>query len=462
MAISREKMKEEMLESASLWKKDSTEEKALLKMVEDIDTLSDEELKKWSYINQQLISSLMPKETELWKLSNGAEPNWVSEPPDLQKMFNNENILDEWMSMPSTVIKNVAESNGIPYKTLLKELERQSTIKGREDAMFGTNTLQKIFTPRTYEARMRGEDESAKDIGLDVLENVAYMIPYGRIAGMIPKVGAFLKGLGGFGRGLTYTTENAINPALFETIDAVAYDDENNDRSKFSTGDIVQGAGVNMGAPILMKGIPASISRMMGGSGRPDRGLLNKFYDWGDGKTVREIADEVKDTYKTLEKNKQKEKDLLGSLTQEEYKVLESGIDIPVEYVDILPRIAEQKGKNFVEKFENFMKKATDSEKKLISNNPDAKKELLDLYRNSDYSKVEDGKTARELYEEILSKNWTTNKYGDNGYDQSKASTVPAVGYLVNKINEKEKEDLRKKAKSDAIDQYKIRFMLGE
>jgi hypothetical protein len=74
----------------------------------------------------------------------------------------------------------------------------------------------------------------------------------------------------------------------------------------------------------------------------------------------------------------------------------------------------------------------------------------------------EDGKTARELYEEILSKNWATNKYGDNGYDQSKVSTVPAVGYLVNKINEKEKSDLKKKEKEDATNRYKIRFMLGE
>jgi len=460
--ISREKLKDELLESASLWKKGSPEETTLLKMVENIDNLSDDELKMWSYVNHDVVSKLLPHNSELWKMSNGSEPNWVSEPLDLEKMFNNDGILDEWMSLPSSVIKNVAESNGIPYKTLLKELEKQSTIKGREDAMLGTNTLQKVFTPRTYEARMRGEDDSAKDIGLDVLENLAYMIPYGRIAGMIPKVGAFLKGLGGFGRGLTYTTENAINPALFETVDAVAYDDENNDRSKFSTGDIVQGTGVNMGAPILMKGIPASISRMMGGSGRPDRGLLNKFFDWGDGKTAKEIANEVRDSYKTLEKNRQKEKDLLGSLTQEEYKALESSVDIPVEYTDILPKIAEQKGKNFAEKFENFMKKATDSEKKLISNNPDAKKELLDLYRNSDYSKVEDGKTARELYEEILSKNWATNKYGDNGYDQSKVSTVPAVGYLVNKINEKEKSDLKKKEKEDATNRYKIRFMLGE
>ena len=36
------------------------------------------------------------------------------------------------------------------------------------------------------------------------------------------------------------------------------------------------------------------------------------------------------------------------------------------------------------------------------------------------------------------------------------------INYLVNKINEKEKSDLKKKEKEDATNRYKIRFMLGE
>ena len=113
--ISREKLKDELLESASLWKKGSPEETTLLKMVENIDNLSDDELKMWSYVNHDVVSKLLPHNSELWKMSNGSEPNWVSEPLDLKKMFNNDGILDEWMSLPSSVIKNVAESNVIPY-----------------------------------------------------------------------------------------------------------------------------------------------------------------------------------------------------------------------------------------------------------------------------------------------------------------------------------------------------------
>lgn len=121
-------------------------------------------------------------------------------------------------------------------------------------------SLMTLLNRRSQEAIERGEDPKLKDIALDAVENAAYTYnPAGKLATPM-KMGA--------GEGLKFLLgglSNAANPALMETLDAVAYgDDENTDRKDFSGSDVLIGTGVNAA---------------MGGIGERIPGVKNLFKD---------------------------------------------------------------------------------------------------------------------------------------------------------------------------------------
>lgn len=98
--------------------------------------------------------------------------------------------------------------------------------------------------PRITEAILRGEDWKAKDLGLDLTEQVLYTVnPGGRIA-QAAKLGEKAGALGKIG---AVAADIATNPAILETADDIAYDDPNNARSKFNLADVAIGAGINAG-----------------------------------------------------------------------------------------------------------------------------------------------------------------------------------------------------------------------
>lgn len=98
----------------------------------------------------------------------------------------------------------------------------------------------KIFTPRRYEAYVRGDDPSWQDTAGDLVENAAYMVP-GAMFGKIISAGNRAAKAGKFALGV------ASAPAIAEAFDAVTRgdDDPNIDRRKFSFGDVVMGAATN-------------------------------------------------------------------------------------------------------------------------------------------------------------------------------------------------------------------------
>lgn len=98
--------------------------------------------------------------------------------------------------------------------------------------------------PRITEAILRGEDWKAKDLGLDLTEQVLYTVnPGGRIA-QAAKLGEKAGALGKIG---AVAADIATNPAILETADDIAYDDPNIARSKFNPADVAIGAGINAG-----------------------------------------------------------------------------------------------------------------------------------------------------------------------------------------------------------------------
>lgn len=104
--------------------------------------------------------------------------------------------------------------------------------------------IAKVAYPRASEAVTRGDDIKAKDLGLDLTEQVLYTVnPGGRIA-QAAKLGEKAGVLGKIGN---VAADIASNPAIMETLDAIAYDDPNNARSKFNEADVALGAGINAG-----------------------------------------------------------------------------------------------------------------------------------------------------------------------------------------------------------------------
>lgn len=104
--------------------------------------------------------------------------------------------------------------------------------------------ITRVAYPRVTEAIKRGEDWKAKDLGLDLTEQVLYTVnPGGRIA-QATKLGKKAGALGKIG---AVAADIATNPAILETADDIAYDDPNNARSKFNLADVAIGAGINAG-----------------------------------------------------------------------------------------------------------------------------------------------------------------------------------------------------------------------
>ena len=186
-------------------------------------------------------------------------------PPDIEKTLSKANKEqaenfwnwdsdEHWTKRGTDELKRQADRAGyvdnLPgYLDKVRELQTDKD-KHKASERFGYNVWGSLFAPRTVEAVQRGEDPSSVDIGLDAAENAMYLLnPLGRFtrAGLQgAKAGKYL------GR-LADVADVLANPLTMETLDAVAYGDEDNtDRKDFSKGDVLIGTGINAGMNKLM------------------------------------------------------------------------------------------------------------------------------------------------------------------------------------------------------------------
>lgn len=186
-------------------------------------------------------------------------------PPDIEKTLekankeNAENFWnwdsdEHWTKRGTDELKRQADRAGYGdnlagYLDKVREIQTDKD-KHKASERFGYNVWGSLFAPRTVEAVQRGEDPSSLDIGLDAVENAMYLLnPVGRVtrAGLQGvKAGKYL------GR-LADVADVLANPLIMETLDAVAYGDEDNtDRKDFSKGDVLIGTGINAGMNKLM------------------------------------------------------------------------------------------------------------------------------------------------------------------------------------------------------------------
>lgn len=127
----------------------------------------------------------------------------------------------------------------------------------KELSRFGYNIWGRALAPRTYEAYSRREDPSIKDYGLDAIEGLAYTVnPAGRAAQAGLQGSKYAARAGG----LALAANALANPLVMEGLDAMAYNDPNNPRSKFSGGDVAMGTGINIG---VGKAAPAMIKKLV-------------------------------------------------------------------------------------------------------------------------------------------------------------------------------------------------------
>ena len=153
---------------------------------------------------------------------------------------------NHWSKKSTKDIERRARDAGYADKgAYLKAVADAQVQKDREKLLDDVpGKISRIAYPRATEAVMRGDDIQAKDIGLDLGEQVLYTVnPGGRIA-QATKLG---EKAGALGKIAAVGADIASNPIILETADDIAYDDPNIARSKFNLADVAIGAGINAG-----------------------------------------------------------------------------------------------------------------------------------------------------------------------------------------------------------------------
>lgn len=181
------------------------------------------------------------------------EEQFIDQFPKMQKEWKDDIVADERLGKRGwESIYNTWKAASVSKMMRDIDDERKKAVDGEGLQKVGA-TLMKIFTPRRYEAIVRGDDPSFTDTAGDIVENAAYMIPgatFGKIISGANKAANAAK----FGLGI------ASAPAIAEVFDATTRgdDDPNADRRNFSWGDVLMGAATNAA-------VNRGIVRAMGG-----------------------------------------------------------------------------------------------------------------------------------------------------------------------------------------------------
>lgn len=203
------------------------------------------------------------------------EEQFIEQFPKKQKEWKDDIVADErlgkrgWESIYNTW--KAAENS-----KMMRDIddERKKAVDGEGLQKVGA-TLMKIFTPRRYEAIVRGDDPSFTDTAGDIVENAAYMVPgamFGKWISGANKAANAAK----FGLGI------ASAPAIAEFFDATTRgdDDPNADRRNFSWGDVLMGAATNAAVNHgIIKAMGGLYNTALGTAQGGVRGKIRNFVD---------------------------------------------------------------------------------------------------------------------------------------------------------------------------------------
>ena len=195
--------------------------------------------------------------------------------PKMQKEWKDDIVADERLGKRGwESIYNTWKAASVSKMMRDIDDERKKAVDG-EGAQWLGSTLMKVFTPRRYEAIVRGDDPSFTDTAGDIVENAAYMIPgatFGKIISGANKAANAAK----FGLGI------ASAPAIAEFFDATTRgdDDPNADRRDFSWGDVLMGAATNAAVNHgIVKALGGLYNTALGTAQGGVRGKIRAFVD---------------------------------------------------------------------------------------------------------------------------------------------------------------------------------------
>lgn len=265
---------------------------------------------------------VLPESSELRKTALGKKPEYKKGGKEkLAEMFADEggaNVIDQrkeefWQKNPNldkAKIEAIAKANGLTTQELYKRLQDETIKETRRQIAEGETTgdlSEKVGAmalglafPRGIEAVKEGRDITSKDIGLDIGENLMYTMNPASAAGKVglralgrfapaaaEKAGAIGSKVAGAGlKNFTLGTGlNAFsNPILFETADAIIYDQ--GPRSNFNTTDVIAGGVTNLVVPTFIRSMLMRAGRIGGvKGGRTDTKALETAF--GDTEKIK-------------------------------------------------------------------------------------------------------------------------------------------------------------------------------
>lgn len=265
---------------------------------------------------------VLPESSELRKTALGKKPEYKKGGKEkLVEMFADEggaNVIDQrkeefWQNNPNldkAKLEAIAKANGLTTQELYKRLQDETIKETRRQIAEGETTgdlSEKIGAlalglafPRGIEAVREGRDITKKDIGLDLGENLMYTLNPASAAGKVglralgrfapaaaEKAGAIGSKVAGAGlKNFTLGTGlNAFsNPILFETADAILYDQ--GPRANFNTTDVIAGGVTNLVVPTFIRSQLMRAGRIGGvKGGRTDTKALETAF--GDTEKIK-------------------------------------------------------------------------------------------------------------------------------------------------------------------------------
>lgn len=265
---------------------------------------------------------ILPDSSELRKTALGKKPEYKKGGKEkLAEMFADEggsNVIDQrkeefWQNNPNldkAKLEAIAKANGLTTQELYKRLQDETIKETRRQIAEGETTgdlSEKVGAlalglafPRGIEAVREGRDLTKKDLLLDAGENLMYTLNPASAAGKVglralgrfapaaaEKAGAISSKVAGAGlKNFTLGTGlNAFsNPILFETADAILYDQ--GPRANFNTTDVIAGGVTNLVVPTFIRSQLMRAGRIGGvKGGRTDTKALETAF--GDTEKIK-------------------------------------------------------------------------------------------------------------------------------------------------------------------------------
>ena len=259
-----------------------------------VEGMDDEKFREYMYTNRAYFNNNMPVAVDDipgFKEYVTKEPEFgVRKKIDYEKVTGSPDALDRFYEYSMDDMDYFGSQVGMSGREFMKRmaedktnLDRMRIAHGEDEGgwfespkSFAKNlggATMNLLAKRSQEAIERGEDPALKDIALDSGENALYAVPWGKVAAKIKNIPLFVdkikylrdinnlfqlpqieklasaleksQGIGGkTARFLLSHGQDAVNPAIMEIADAMAYDD--NARGRAALGDFLSGTSINV------------------------------------------------------------------------------------------------------------------------------------------------------------------------------------------------------------------------